>query len=164
MQPEMKSFLEEGLTEYAKAKNTVAAFEDEVQYLLNDAVKGRQNQRWSPLRNVKPGRPTVGGGSGGYGCWISVSITGKSQRYGDAEIDCGLWWDCPDSEISEPIIYAEFYKKPRRVVKFSWDRNKKGIRHFVQSGRTFLYLPIPKSLEIADPLNRLLDALLKQLR
>ena len=134
--------------------------------LLKATLKGRERQKqgWPHLTNVKQGRPSPGGGSGGYGCWISVYISGKSQRHGDAGIDCGLWWDCPEPNISEPIVYAEFWGKPKRLVEFPWDKNKKGIRHFVQSGRTCLYLPIPKSLEIADPLNRLLDALLEQLR
>lgn len=162
MRRELKPFLEEGLTQYANAKYTIAAFEGEVARLLKAAVEGRERRRWSPLKSLLLGRPSPGGGSGGYGYWIAVYVTGKSQHHGDAAIDCGLWWNAPT--VSEPIVYAEFYEKPKRVVNFSWDRNKKGIRSFEGSGRTVLYLPVPKSLEVADPLNRLLDALLKQLR
>jgi hypothetical protein len=159
MQHKMKPFLEEGLAQYAKAKSTVAAFEDEVERRLKAAVEGRQNQRWSPLTNVKPGRPSPGGGSGGEGYWISMGITGKSQRRDDVAIDFGLWWNAPS--IPEAIIYAEF---GRPVMTFSWDGKKKDIHSFEYEHRTLLYLPVPKSLEVADPLNRLLDALLKQLR
>jgi hypothetical protein len=159
MQREMKKFLEAGLTQYAKAKSTIAAFEDEVEDRLKAAVG---KQRWSPLTSVKLGRPIPGGSSGGDGYWISMEITGRSQRHEDAVIDCGLWWNAPD--ISEPIIYADFFNQPKRVTNFPWDGNKKGIGSFKRWDRTHLYLPIPRSLEIADPLNRLLDALLKQLR
>lgn len=158
----MRPFLQEGLKQYVKAMNTIAAFETQAGLLLKAAVERRQKKRWSPLKGVRFGRPSPGGGSGGDGYWISIAITGKSQRDGEAEIDCGLWWKAPD--ISEPIIYAEFYYKPKRVMKFSWDGKKKGIRSFEGWGRTFLYLPIPQSLEVEGPLNWLLDALLKQLR
>lgn len=160
MRPKMKPFLEAGLTQYAKAKSTIAAFEDEVERRLKATVEGR-GKRWSPLTSVKCGRPRSGSGSGGEGYWISAYITGKFERHEDAAIDCGLWWNAPN--ISEPIIYADFYNQPKRVAKFSWDGNKKGVRSFDRCGRTHLYLPIPKSLEVADRLNRLLDALLKQL-
>lgn len=165
MHPEMKSFLEEGLRQYVKAKNTIAAFEVQVADLLEAAVRGREKQRWSPLSSVELGRrASLGGGSGGDGYWISMYITGKSQRHGDAAIDCGLWWNWNAPNISEPIIYADFFNKPKRVVKFSWDGYRKGVHSFERWGRAHLYLPIPKSLEVAGPLNRLLDALLGQLR
>jgi len=164
MQPEMKSFLQEGLTQYAKAKSTISAFEEQVALLLRAAVAGREKQRWSPLRSVELGRPSPGGGSGADGYWISMYITGKSQRHGDAAIDCGMWWNSNAPDISETIIYADFYDKPKCVVSFSWHGNKKGIHSFERWGRTHLCLPVRKSLEVADPLNRLLDALLEQLR
>jgi hypothetical protein len=159
MNDQMKSFLQEGVRSYSEARQTLATFEGEMQRLLAIAVRDRA--RWSPMKNHRISPPFVGGGRGDYGWWVAVAITGRSPRREDAEIDCGLWWNVP--EMREPIIYASFYRKPTRVVNFKWDSGKQGIASFPHVGRTFLYAPVPETLDIGKPLNRLLDALLKQL-
>ena len=156
----MKSFLEEGVKQYAEAKHTIAAFENELVQLLKAAVDKREDH-WSPLikRTVTVNRPKAGGGDGFY---ISVAIWGKSPRFGDAEIDCGLWWDAP--QITKPIIYASFYYKPERVVGFAWTGQKGGIRSFAYHRRTFLYIPLTDKLEIEKSINSMIDVLLKKLK
>jgi len=159
MTTKMKSFLQEGLGLYSEARQTLLAFDGEMESLLRTAVRGREH--WSPMKNHRIHSPAAGGKRGEYGWWVAVSITGQSPRHGDAEIDCGVWWSAP--EMLEPIIYASFYGKPKRVEKFAWSRGKQDISSFTRWGRTFLYVPVPKTLDIGGPLNRLLDALLKQL-
>jgi|HubBroStandDraft_6_1064221.scaffolds.fasta_scaffold164613_2 hypothetical protein len=159
MQTEMVPFLQEGVRQYVEAKHTVAAFEDAMWETLRKAVDARKD--WSPLISPRPDRrPTIGGG-GKDGYWIATGISGLSPRKEDAEIDCGFWWTF--DKPNDPIVYAGFYHKPIDRVKFKWSNQEGGILSFEAYKRTFLYLPLPESLEIQDSLNRLLDALLKQL-
>jgi hypothetical protein len=105
--------------------------------------------------------PVTHPGGGGDGLWIAVAVTGRSPRGEEADIDCGIWWDV--LEPNEPVLYASFYDKPKRVLEFTWPDGKQGISSAVRYDRTFLYVPVPKSAEIELPLNRLLDALLPRL-
>lgn len=80
MREEMRSFLEEGVRQYVDAKNTVATFEREMGQLLAEAVQRRR--QWSPLNDTpRIGRPSHSGGSGGYGYWIWILITGQTKTY-----------------------------------------------------------------------------------
>jgi hypothetical protein len=127
--------------------------------LLGAAVQNRP--RWSPLKKHKIYNPSSGGGRGDNGWWIEIAVTGRSPRGEEAQIDCGIWWDV--LEPNEPVLYASFYDKPKRVLKFNWPDGKQRISSADRYGRTFLYVPVPKSAEIERPLNRLLDALLPRL-
>jgi hypothetical protein len=97
-----------------------------------------------------------------WGWAICAGIAGHSPRYGEAEIDCGFWWNAPD--ITYPILYASFFEKPKELLSgFRWQNGKRGISSFERWGRTFLYAPVPETVEIEAPLNRLLDQILKRL-
>ena len=166
MRDEMRPFLEEGVRQYVDAKNTVATFEREMGQLLAEAIRSRR--QWSPLNDTpRIGRPSPGGGSGGYGYWIWIGINGQTKTYKRVYIECGLWWEVPTTtelKIDGPIIYANYDDMPKHIMAFSWRRNTRDIRSFLRGGKTFLYVPLRKPQEIAGSLNRLLDALLKQLR
>src|SRR2546423_1474583 len=125
-----------------EAQNTLGAFEREIGKLLKATLETRK--RWAPLKHYDIGMPSAGGGQ--YGWWVAVGITGQSSRREEAEVECGLWWNAPP--IEEPIIYAGFYKGPKRVQKLLWHRGKQGILSFERWGRTFLYVPVPESVEI----------------
>ena len=159
MNTEMGSFLRQGIGLYSEARHTLAAFEREMEKLLGAALQSRA--RWSPLKKHRIGRPGAGGGRGDYGWWVSADITGRSPRGEEVLIDCGVWWDV--LEADKPVLYASFYHKPKRVRIFKWPEGKQGISSSNLYGRTFLYVPVPKSVQIEKPLTRLLDALLKQL-
>ena len=160
MNTDMLPFLQEGLHQYIEAKQTVAAFELKLGDLLRETVTTRT--RWSPLKQKQVGRGLSVAGNSSDGYWIAASIQGSAPRNGEVAIDCGFWWT-PDN-FEKPIIYVGFYLKPKRVVNFKWSSKKRGIGSFERYGRTFLYVPFPKSFEIEQPLNQLLDALLEQLR
>jgi hypothetical protein len=158
MQNEMGPFLKQGLIEYLDAKHTLGAFEKELSKRLDAAIS---KQDWKPLRKVQVSSANPGGGSGGYGYWIALYIVGESSRHGSTDIDCGIWWN--QEQSPEPILYASFWSKPKGATAFPWKGIKQGIQSFKDSGRTFLYLPVPMSLEFGTPLNRLLNVLLKRL-
>ncbi len=159
MQNEMRPFLQEGLRQYVEAKNTVAAFEGAMWEALRKAVDAKKH--WSPLVEVpQERRPSIGGG-GNDGYWIATTISGRSPRNEETVIDCGFWWTV--DKPNEPIIYVSFYHKPIDKMKFEWNGQELDIFSFERYKRTFLCLPLPESLEVQDSLNRLLDALLKQL-
>jgi hypothetical protein len=160
MQNEMNPFLRQGLIDYLDAKHTLGAFEKEMSKRLDEAIAKRN---WKPLKKLQISSANPGGESGGYGCWISIYVIGESSRHGSTDIDCGIWWNKEQSTL--PILYASFWSKPRETIGFQWKELKQGIQSFKEGSRnrTFLYLPVPKSLELGEPLNRLLDVLLKQL-
>jgi hypothetical protein len=89
-------------------------------------------------------------------------IEGLSHRKEEVKIDCGIWWNA--LENNDPIIYASFYDKPKRVLMFSWGKQEQGIKSFNRWNKTFLYLPVSKMTDIGESLNRILDELLKQLK
>jgi len=100
--------------------------------------------------------------TGLLGYWKHPRQEGVSPRGDEVKIDCGVWWNAPEG--NGPIIYASFYETPKRVLIFSWGKQRQGISSFDDHGKTYLYMPVPKSLDITWALNRLLDALLKQLK
>ena len=159
MSVNVKSFLQEGVELYSEARTTLAAFDGEIEKLLWAAVQGRQ--QWSPLKNQRIQKPKSDGGRGDIGWWVATLIRGTSPRGEEVDIECGLWWSAPG--MRKPMIFASFYKEPKRVLQFQWPKGKQGIESFTLWDKTYLYLPVPKPVEIEGPLNSLLDALLTQL-
>jgi hypothetical protein len=156
MNDENKRFVKEGMVLYPEARLTLDAFEKEIGKLLRSALQAKKG--WDPLTTHKIGSPSAGGGS--YGSWVAAQITGRSPRHREVEIDCGFWWNSP--EIEKPIVYASFDEKPKKRI-FPWQNENEGISSFNRWRRTYLYVRVPESVEIEQPLNRVLDALLKQL-
>jgi hypothetical protein len=160
MNNKMKSFLREGARQYADALATVAAFEQQMSELLETAVQNRK--QWHPLKGPRISKTQINRKNGESGYWIAIFIEGKSPRGEKAKIDCGLWW-CLRG-INKPIVYASYYDKPKRVLKFAWRDQRNGIQsHVLDEERTILYLPLKDPTTISFSLKRLLDAILGQL-
>ena len=160
MSDTVKPFLKKGLNVYADAQATLKIFEQRIGELLVVAVKRRK--RWLPLKNHQID-DSAKAGKGRSGYWVAMNIKGVSPREEEVMIDCGFWWNAPEGD--GPIIYAGFEGFPKRVLKFSWGKQRQGISSFDTPWRTtYLYMPAPKSLNITSSLNRLLDELLKQLK
>jgi len=159
MKNENSRFLEEGIKRYEEARDTISAFEKELAKKLDHAAKNRKD--WRPLNDVKFGRQSFDRGSGQNGYWIGLTILGKSRRGEKAVIDCGAWWKC--AEVGFPILYANYYFEPKRVMGFAWKSESSKICSFSAWRRTFLYLPLRKETDIDESLNQLLNALPKQL-
>jgi hypothetical protein len=159
MNSENGQFLEDGIKRYEEARDTINAFEKEMAKILDQAAKNRKD--WRPLNEVKFGRQSFDRGSGQHGYWVGLTIKGKSRRGEKAVIDCGIWWKC--AKVQSPIIYANYYFEPKRVMGFAWKNRGSNIRSFSAWQRTFLYLPLRKVADIKESLNSLLSALLKQL-
>jgi hypothetical protein len=160
MNGEMKCFLQDGVSLYGEARDTLAAFERGLGRVLEAALQKRK--RWNPLKKTRIGSPGQEGSNEADGWWVGSYITG-SWRRGEVKIDCWFWWNAPN--VSEPILYARFYDTGTPSQRtFSWlAREKNGISSFDRWRSTCLYVPVPKSVEIEAPMNHLLDALLKQL-
>jgi len=157
-----EEFLEQGLNDYVEAKQTIDGFEKMLAASLKEAVK---NLELKQLKKIKRGNPTPGKDDrNGY--WLSVTIKGKAPKYGDVEIDCGIWWR--NSEPTGPILYAHFYK-PVSKINFARNNKKNEVKIFDDGcgfdypKGTYLFLPVPKPLKINQPLNQLLESLLQQL-
>jgi hypothetical protein len=159
MREEMDQFLAEGIARYVEARETIAAFEQGVGSIVEQAAKTRNN--WRPLRDVEIGRVIINR-SNQSGYWVAIEITGTSPRSERTVVDCGLWWKCGKTE--GPIVYVNYFKEPKRVTNFPWREEAGGIQSFSAWQRTFLYLPLQEPAEINTSLNRLWDALLKQLK
>jgi len=153
-------FLDDGLNVYSKARATLTFFEEEIGKLLLAAAE--QREKWQFLKSHKICQPKPDKGAGQLGYWVAMNIEGLSDRDEKAVIDCGVWWNALKNV--SPIVYVNFLHEPKRVVKFSWAKEKQGIKSFDRWNRTFLYLPVLKSVDIGDSLNLLLDELLKQLK
>jgi hypothetical protein len=160
MKTKNNRFLDKGIKRYEEARDTISAFEQEMGKILEHATTCRKD--WRPLRVVKFGRPSPDRAAGQYGYWIALAVKGKSSRGERVVIDCGLWWKC--GKVDAPIIYANYYYEPKRVMGFVWNNINSDIRSFFAWKRTFLYLPLRKREEIEGSLNRILGALLKQLK
>ena len=159
MNTDNQKFLLEGIKHYEEARDTITAFEAEMKDLLLACLGRRKN--WAPLKNPKVGRANIPN-TNAYGYWIAAEVTGKSPRGDNAVIDCGFWWKSP--KIASPIIYAEFFKEPKAAVNFLWDAKKSAIGSFTDWNRTYLHLPLETPDTIEGSLNKLLDALLLQLK
>lgn len=159
MSTDNQNFLLEGIKRYEEACDTITAFEEEMKLRLRDCLGRRTN--WAPLKNPKVGRASTPNTSA-YGYWIAAEVLGKSSRGENAVIDCGFWWKSP--KVVSPIIYAEFFKQPKAVANFLWDSTKSDIGSFTDWNRTYLYLPLNTPDTIEASLNKLLDALLLQLK
>lgn len=159
MKIEDRRFLEEGIKRYEEARDTIIAFEQAMKEVLKQATNNRHD--WKPLKGVEIKRPSASPSSQ-YGYWIAIEVRGKSPRGENVVLDCGLWWKW--HEVGHPFIYTNYYNEPKRVRDFHWDSKGSDIRSFPAWNRTFLYLPLRKPDEIEVSLNRLLDALLKQLK
>ena len=138
MNSENDRFLEEGIKRYEVARDTISAFEKEMAKILDQAAKNRKN--WRPLNKVEFGRQSFDRSSGQNGYWVGITIKGKSARGEKVVIDSGLWWKCP--EVQFPIIYANYYFEPKRVMGFAWKNRGGKIRSFSAWQRTFLYLSL----------------------
>jgi hypothetical protein len=152
-------FLEEGIKRYEEARDTIIAFEREMETLLDEVVANRQN--WKPLKR-KDTKPASASTSFQFGYWISIEINGKSPRGEGVVLDCGLWWK--NGVDDNPLVYASYYHKPKDICNFSWKDKGSDVRHISRWKRAFLYLPFRKPEEIEGSLNRVLDSLLKQLK
>ncbi len=158
MNTENNRFLEDGIKRYEEARDTIIAFEQGMEKIVEQAATNRKD--WHPLTGVKIGRASANR-SGQYGYWVAIEITGKSPRGEKAVVDCGLWWKWAD--VPYPFIYANYNKQPKRVADFTWKNKGSNIQSFTKWQRTFLYLPLRKVADIEEGLNSLLKALLKQL-
>jgi hypothetical protein len=159
MKPEMKAFLEDGVRLYGDAMDAVTKFEDEILKLLRTAIDARAH--WEPMKNRSIKKP-VRGGDGGER-WLYTMVEGESERGERAQIECGLWWNA--RRTTEPIVHAGLWRVEERLerVKFNWVDGTDGIHSFEYDNGTYIYLPARGSIEIEGPVNRLLDAVLKQL-
>ncbi|MEI7809142.1 MAG: hypothetical protein WCJ07_11730 [Verrucomicrobiota bacterium] len=159
-----RTFLDEGLAVYAKAKDTVIHFEVEMSIVLKGALERKGKLPF--LKYQKIPNPEDGGVAAD-GNWIAIDfIECISLRDERVCIDCGIWWNAPigkDPLGVSPIIYASFTGEPQRILDFRWENGTGGINSFSYCNRTILYLPVSKSTDIDNHLNRLLDELLKQL-
>lgn len=158
MNTDIKPFLQEGIACYGEARSTLVTFEQQMKKMIQDTLHARAT--WSPLKNHQITSAAVGGDNDGY--WIYAVVKGSSPRREPTEIDCGLWWSSPQG--ASPIIYANFYFKPERVMAFKWNKKTHGVRSFSAWKRTFLYLPLLAVSDIEPGLNKVLNALLEQLK
>jgi hypothetical protein len=155
MKPEMKAFLKDGVRLYADALDTVERFQAEMQKLLEAAVDARAS--WQPFKNHIIKKREWGGDKDQR--WLYTMIDGEDQRGQTAQIECGLWWNAP--ETAEPIVYAGLWRGKERV-KFNWVNGTDAIRSFKYADGIYIYLPVPDSIEIKEPVNRLLDEIAKR--
>ena len=160
MNDTMQPFLDDGLIVYSKARATLTFFEEEIGKLLLAAAE--QREKWPFLKSHKICQPKSDKGVGQLGYWVAMDIEGASDRNEKVEIDCGVWWNALKNV--SPIIYVNFSPESERAVKFSWIKDKQGIKSFDRWNRTFLYLSLLKPADIGDSLNLLLDELLKELK
>ena len=137
MTTKMKSFLQEGLGLYSEARQTLLAFDGEMESLLRTAVRGREH--WSTMKNHRIHSPAAGGKRGEYGWWVAVSITGQSPRHGDAEIDCGVWWSAPRclSQSFTPVFTGS-QNASRNLLGLGENRTSLVLR--VGAGLSSMYL------------------------
>jgi hypothetical protein len=159
MNETMQTFLDEGLDVYAKARATLTFFEDEIGGLLSTAVERREE--WPLLETHKILRPEWDEGDGQDGYWVLLNIEAFSHRKEQVVIECGIWWNA--FENVNPIIYGCFHE-PKNNLIFSWTKQEQGIQTFIYWEKRHLYLPVTKSTDIRDALNKVLDELLKQLK
>jgi hypothetical protein len=160
MKDEMTTFLDEGVKKYAEARHTIYSFEEEMEKLLAKTV--RQRKQWHPLKNIQFLDPDCSEREDTF-FWIAVSVKGKfSRNEEDVVVEGGLWWNMPAPEIEGPVIYTGFESRSKGAKQFDWPTNA-DIQSFTKWQTTYLHLPLKSPETIAKSLNRLLDALLKQL-
>lgn len=155
MKPEMKTFLEDGLRLYSDAMDVVESFKAEMEKLLKSAIDKRT--QWEPMKDCRRKKPAWGGEGER---WVYIMIEGKPARGREIQIECGLWWKAPPT--TDPIVYTGVFFDDKRV-KLDWKGGTDGIHSFEFYEGTYLYLPIPSSIEIDGPANRLLDAVLGEM-
>jgi len=158
MNETLPPFLDNGLSVYAKARDTIAFFEQEIGKLLFATLERRES--WPFLETHRISRPKGDKTTGENGYWIQCDIEAVSHSKEEINIECGIWWRA--SENNHPIIYGCFQKPESRLI-FSWPHQENGIYSFCAWKRTHLYLHVTKSMEVGDDLNRILDELLKLL-
>lgn len=157
MKPDMKAFLKDGVRLYADAVEAVKTFKTEMAKLFKTAVDSRAS--WQPLKSHNIEELEWSGNDVDQH-WFYIMITGEAQNGQKAQIECGLWWNAP--RPSGPIVYAVLFSGDKRV-EFEWVDGTDGIHSFEFCEGTHIYLPIPDSIEIKEPVNRLLDAILEHL-
>ena len=159
MKDEMKSFLDEGVKKYAEARHTIYSFEEDMGKLLAKTVRNRK--QWHPLKNIQFLDPVYSERETTF-FWIAINIRGRFSRNEDVIVEGGLWWNMPAPEIEGPVIYTGFEGRSKGAMKFHWPTNA-DIKSFTKWQTTYLHLPLKSPEIIEKSLNRLLDALLKQL-
>lgn len=157
MKPEMKAFLKDGIRLYTDAMETVQMFQAEMQKLLKAAVEARAS--WQPFKKHSIKKLEWGGDNGDQH-WLYTTVDGEAERGEKAQIECGLWWNAPGS--TQPVVYAGLWKNEERV-KFGWVNGTRGIHSFEYYDGIYLCLPVPNSVEISEPVNRLIDAVSEQI-
>lgn len=154
-------FIEEGISKYNDAYNTIKYFRSELASELSEIIKSRKN--WG---NFKPNSRNAliadyWEGST-WGSAVAAIYDGKLNGK-TLGIEIGCWWDNPKI-IDKAIFYCQSNKSSdKRLKKIELAQSKSPISTLYW-GRTVLYIPIKSKPELHDSINTLLDAYVKSIK
>jgi hypothetical protein len=158
MSEKLEGFLRDGVRKYPEAVHAVMAFEREMSRRIDRAVLERD---WAPLKkmDVKDAFPWDDDEGGGFG--IAKWVGGYYGRV-YVDLDFGVWWEAP--EQPGPIVYADFYEHPAKLLGFPYPHVSPDGSHrsFLRWDRRFLAVDFPEDHDLGPPLKKLLDLLMVQ--
>lgn len=150
------SFVQQGISRYAEAREAVTFFETQVFDILAEAVAEAVAD--GVLQRIEqPARRRVPGGGGAH--WYLGYFETVRCGAGNVRLEVGLWWNSSDPDFAGPVIlYANLRDGDEALLRFPFIPHE-NVRELRAPEWTRVQLPVTETSDLRRDVSTLLAAM-----